>query len=513
MEKEKRQYVLFSPVSGADPASPSRDGTCYYDGPMLNIARTYQPIKVYLYFTETFRANEEADHRYTEMLKHVCGHLKDEDIILKSPSEDTASSIALFDTLAFDFSAILHEIHAAYDECTILLNLSSGTPQMQAALYLLAPSMGFSVSGVQVDAPNIGTRPRSTGVSNFNSEAVRELLVEERSKNPGTRQHSIVFSNVRELLQRSNIERLIASYDYTAALKLCGKKSSISSDVLWLLRLVCAHLEQDKEKLKSVCQSYCDSHSINFAGEDIAESLYTYGYEPFYSEEERPYLCPGKEAEAGPDAAKTYRERRECYDYILYLDTLVKSSRYSDFCRALSPVLTTLMELYLRHNGHDICEELELTDGSKRILRRRDQWMADIEKNRPFIEYLDKALAKESKGSTGYRDGPLSAFLLLEYMKFIKSTESEAIKNFDSLREVEGTIRNIAAHQMSCINDQSIKKQTRLNSSEIIDILKREFARAVGAQPDELKWDELQRINVQIHDKLAFHIAKSGTRA
>ena len=123
------ESVLFSPVSDRDPCSADRTfRNVYRDGALLHIVRHYRPHKVYLFLTKRFQNFEAKDQRYTKMLKHVMPEVEIQ--FLYCPEE--IQNVALFDQFDTPFAEYLQTIHQENPEDQLLVNVSSGTPQMQA---------------------------------------------------------------------------------------------------------------------------------------------------------------------------------------------------------------------------------------------------------------------------------------------------------------------------------------------------------------------------------------------
>ena len=132
--------ILFSPLGDTDPVRGC------YDGAMLHIVRHYQPERIVLFYTHDMAEKERHDHRYTRAVQRLAPECQIEEVFTEIRDAHLYES----------FSRILPQevlrIRETYPGSTLLLNLSSGTPQMKTVLAMLASDMEHCI-GVQVAAP------------------------------------------------------------------------------------------------------------------------------------------------------------------------------------------------------------------------------------------------------------------------------------------------------------------------------------------------------------------------
>ena len=63
--------------------------------------------------------------------------------------------------------------------------------------------------------------------------------------------------------------------------------------------------------------------------------------------------------------------------------------------------------------------------------------------------------------------------------------------------------RNIAAHQITSVSDENIKKEMNISSKKLVDTLKQLFKIAYGRSYGKLiDWDSYDNVNQQIIEKL-----------
>ena len=133
-------YVLFSPVGDTDPVRGS------YDGALLHIVRHYRPHKVYIYFTKAMQSKKDVILKAIEKFEIATEVILTE---VENPSD--------FDIFNQEFDRLLQHIQNENAESDILLNISSGTPQMKSALCLEVVSSHLKLKPIQVLSPAKGS--------------------------------------------------------------------------------------------------------------------------------------------------------------------------------------------------------------------------------------------------------------------------------------------------------------------------------------------------------------------
>lgn len=210
--------VLFSPIGNSDPWRSGRDGA------MLHIIRHYKPQKVVLFFTESlWEGNDIRDGHKNydwETIIHTI-----------SPNTEVSKIIRKIDN-AQDFDSFKEEFHYSittieqqYPEEEILLNVTSGTPQMEATLcleYIVYPD---SKKCIQVSTPE---KSSNANLSYDNPQNTLEQLenVNHNESLSEARFKEIEIISFREAMIRSQLLSLIDNYDYEGALNLISLQTS-----------------------------------------------------------------------------------------------------------------------------------------------------------------------------------------------------------------------------------------------------------------------------------------------
>ncbi|UXS21789.1 type III-A CRISPR-associated CARF protein Csm6 [Staphylococcus delphini] len=269
--------VLFSPIGNTDPWNHN------YDGAMLHIVRHYKPEYVYLYFTEsiwegTERIPGRKSFDWESIVQSVSPTTKVELIIENITHEHD------FDSYKETFHERIQQIRYNHDEPEILLNVTSGTPQMESTLcleYITYPEQKLCI---QVAAPD----PSNNGVRHFAnpSRQLEELAeVNQRELNASTRSRAINIISFREAMIRSQLKELIKHYDYEAAYHLINENPEfrnskiLKEELLALTKQIKTHtvfpeiMEKYTNKdLQKVLLHYL-LLNMRYKRQDVAETL------------------------------------------------------------------------------------------------------------------------------------------------------------------------------------------------------------------------------------------------
>ena len=132
--------VLFSPIGTSDPI---RGG---FDGSMLHITRYYKPEKVYLYYSEDMYERDLVDNKCELAIKILNPKIQ----VIKFKGKALPYD---FDSFIVEFNRIINTISEENPDSEIILNVSSGTPQMKSTLCLEAVTTNKKIRVVQVTTP------------------------------------------------------------------------------------------------------------------------------------------------------------------------------------------------------------------------------------------------------------------------------------------------------------------------------------------------------------------------
>lgn len=169
--------VLFSPVGRSDPFNERTKE----EGPLLHIIRHYKPKKVYLFFT-------------LEMLEEKC-KIQEEILKLEPIIEIKIIETNIEDPSDFnmfqDFTKYINNIRNENPDENILLNISSGTPQIISSLCLEVVSHREELFPIQV----------------LNPEKTKR---ENRCVEPD-------LISIKKVMLKEQVKELVRSYEYKGA--------------------------------------------------------------------------------------------------------------------------------------------------------------------------------------------------------------------------------------------------------------------------------------------------------
>lgn len=136
-----------------------------------------------------------------------------------------------YDVFKEKFHKYLKIIEDSYEDCEIILNVTSGTPQMESTLcleYIVYPE---NKKCIQVSTP---TKDSNAGIEYSNpKDKVEEFeIVNEVEKKSEKRCKEINILSFREAMIRSQILGLIDNYDYEGALNLVSNQKSFRNGKL-----------------------------------------------------------------------------------------------------------------------------------------------------------------------------------------------------------------------------------------------------------------------------------------
>lgn len=435
--------LLFSPVGGTDPIS----STNCRDGSLLHICRTYRPDEVYLYMSQEILVKHRQDNRYFYCLDRLCEmqNRKVEYHIIERPE---LRNVQDFDYFYYDFKEIINGIMQTLDDSDILLlNISSGTPAMKSGLLVLTTLGEFRCRTIQVSTPERAMNEHIH--KGYDVETLWEL--DEDNRTDFENRCKEVKCPTLSLLKREEIiKRHLRAYDYAAALAVASELSEADTqNYLPLLKMAQARVLLDGATAYKIAQ---------------AEAVDCF---PVKSGNERKY-----------------------FEYILNLEIKLRRKEYVDFIRGITPVIVDMLELILKTelnvNVNDYCN-------SSAGIRRWDRNKLD---GTPVL----KALEKEFK-SFDYKN--VYSIHLVSIINEL-STKPELKKLVQELRSVEEKIRNLAAHEIISVTDETIKSRTGFTAKAILDKIKQCLVYG-GINIKKECWNSYDDMNTLITRRIGNH--------
>lgn len=203
--------VLISAVGDTDPFRN------FHDGALIHIARKYRPEKVILIFSE-HTAKKQGN--IEKALFSIAPDYEPELIIHDSIISD--NEVHIFDVMFQRFSDILQEYYTKEDE--FILNLSSATPQIKSALFVINRLNGINVKAVQVSSPEHAS---NENIGHDNDENIDELIEvnEDNRVNFIDRTIEDNAEKFNQALLKKTARDFIKKFDYKAALDILDQLS------------------------------------------------------------------------------------------------------------------------------------------------------------------------------------------------------------------------------------------------------------------------------------------------
>ena len=204
--------VLISAVGDTDPFRN------FHDGALIHIARKYRPEKVILIFSEHTAKKKQGN--IEKALFSIAPNYEPELIIHDLIISD--NEVHIFDVMFQRFSDILQEYYTKEDE--FILNLSSATPQIKSALFVINRLNGINIKAVKVWSPEHAS---NENIGHDNDENIDELIKvnEDNKVNFIDRTIEDNAEKFSQALLKKTARDFIEKFDYKAALDILDQLS------------------------------------------------------------------------------------------------------------------------------------------------------------------------------------------------------------------------------------------------------------------------------------------------
>lgn len=201
--------VLISAVGDTDPIRN------FHDGALVHIARKYRPDKIIIVFSERTISKKDDIEKVirsidSEYLPEIVYH---EPIILNN-------EVHIFDTMYDQFESIIQQYYTKDDE--LLLNLSSATPQVKAALFIINRLSEINVKAIQVPTP---VNDSNENVPHDNVEDIDVLIDTNEDNVEDFVDRTLEDESEKFLhaLMKKTLRDFIKKYDYKASLEIANQ--------------------------------------------------------------------------------------------------------------------------------------------------------------------------------------------------------------------------------------------------------------------------------------------------
>lgn len=403
--------ILYTPAGDTDPIRDCNDGA------ILHIIRTYHPTMVRIFLSAEMVKKEESRHIYSKAIKYNAPECKVE--FIKTDIVEAQLMEKLI-PLTEEFLKLRKE----YPQEEILLNLSSGTPQMKTIMSFLATDFE-NVRAIQVDSPQRASN-RSAHATQDDEDI--DAVIENNFDNDidyVCRCHEAPLFLLRRYSIRHQLISLIENYEYSAALALYNKNKT-------MFKIETGKLLQHAD-LRSKLQI---NEAFKITGKPVSKK----------------------------SSVNLLNE------FLMVMELRQKKGDLAEFIVKLTPFLYDLMIYYFKNKlgikPEQICYEKKRN--SWKLSRRKLEQVAPLS-----LQYLDDV--NYNRG--GFRDNTDLSFynMLLIAHKLLDSNE-EMLAVFDILRHVEEKHRNSLAHTVTNITEEHLRNtEPGLSSLEIAQKLRKAF--------------------------------------
>ena len=201
--------ILISAVGTTDPISNNHDAA------LLHIARNYRPDKIVLVYSQEMMVKQDLINKVLLSIEGYNPIIEIDSTILNN------DEVFLFDKMYEVMGIIVQKYTNDDDE--IILNLSSGTPQIISALFALNRINDYNTQAIQVATPKKGANREYKPLTVTEIDA---LIVENQDNSVDFVDRSIKDKSEKftQALVKRHLRSLIASFDYQAAEAIINRK-------------------------------------------------------------------------------------------------------------------------------------------------------------------------------------------------------------------------------------------------------------------------------------------------
>lgn len=394
--------ILFTCVGTSDPV---RD---FHDGPMLHILRHYRPDKVCVFMSGEMAKMNRKDNRIgitAEFIRtHWDGYSPNFELIstdISDPSDMDAVSIPITEKVVK---------LASLPDAEVLLNLSSGTPQMKIVLCMLACDTRFNTVGVQVkNHENASGKSDRTIKDDYDVRT--ELELDEDEKDGNNRCVEPELLHIERQQKKDQIIALIEQRNYSAVYAM---KNAMPDN----LKALVGHLDARDSMQSELAHNRAQSLKLPFS------------------------LYPKKEV-------RVYRGHSD-YDEVseAYLILLNRQHRkqYEEMVLRLNPLIVRL-EMRLIRNALDGMG-MKPEDIIYKPYSARPHFYPEMLEDK--LPEVYEQVSSDYPG--GLRDSDINMGLCLNILKRLPNATPEVIDLLEKCGQLNDACRNDLAHQLCSVS-------------------------------------------------------------
>ena len=447
--------ILFSPIGTTDPVSTKN----FYDGACLHVLRHYKPERVVLFFTKEMGEIERNEERYTTAIRHVTP-----DCIIDPPIYTDIVDASQYEEFSQILPRAVQDLLQKYPEHEILLNLSSGTPQIKTVLAMLAADNERCI-GIQTVTPE----GRANNPQKLTPEELHTLLEmnEEKECEAERRCNEPQLKIFRYHAEKNRIISLLRTYEYNAALTLARSSSLVPADAKQLLKHAAARTDLLPDKARKILAEYNGQKLFLFTGEE--ELL---------------------------------------IEYFLIMQIDQENDHLSNFMLRISPFLDKFLLDYVQKNVRGGRQNPQNILNLSRYIKRKGGYRLERER---IEQAAPKLLTRLDREYGGYKDSDLSFTLLIYYCDYMQEEGlTKDTKLHDDMMAELGKLgdirilRNNVAHQITNVTRESFQKATQMTPPTLMEIFTKMLTLVYGTKVKEaLK--TYSRINNWLEEALEIH--------
>lgn len=413
---------------------------------MLHICRHYKPDIIYLYLSHEMLEFHKRDNRYVDAIERMgiyLGHSFEIHIIERFD----LVNVQQYDIFYQDFRKEIIKIENEMgNEDELLLNTSSGTPAMKSALLVIATFAEYRFKPIQVSTPKKGMNAEYEDREEYDGEINWELNEDNKSDAPN-RCEEVKSLNLMQMIQIDTVKKHIMAYAYEAALAVAHEvKETISEDAYILLQIMSARVKLNRQLVSKLA-----------AGKSYN-------------------IYPVREG-----------NKQKIFEYALVLQMKIAKQEYADFIRGITPLVVDLLEDILKNKCGILLENC--CNSNKYGIMRWDRKKLE---DAGLIWHLDN----EYRNMGGFKGGPVYSGQIAKIISY-KCQDADLIQKVNEITEIEGKVRNIAAHEIVSVTDEWFRARTGKNAREIFRILKYLIEKS-GINAKKEDWYSYDRINEDI---------------
>lgn len=391
--------ILYTPVGDTDPIRGC------YDGGMLHIVRHYNPDMAILVLSKEMEQKEASDSRFSKALKHVKPdlHIK----LVRTGLKDVHHIDALQ-----PFINHFYEMLSEYPDAEILINLSSGTPQMKMIMSHLSVEHD-AVLGIQVDTPQRRSNRSEPAV---NDDEDIEIVIENNfddQEDSENRCHEPQMGYIKRNNIKQSLHTLINSYKYKEAISLYhGYKRTFKDgaviDVLPLLEHAQLRLGLDYD---GALQKSRKVGSINLS------SIFT------------------------------DKVLRKLHEFLMLMEVRLKQGQIEDFILKTTPFMYELMRYYFT-------KELRVNWGQVEKKTSKGVRLDMVAFKNQYPKLYESW--KENSDTPYLKELQVSFYHMLHMLEDYDTVDRSLLKQLKEIRRIEKKIRNKMAHEVVVFTEQDI---------------------------------------------------------